>query len=80
MRGNIEVARELIDAVNRRDLDAFLGLVRPDVEWDGREGWPGIAGVYTGPGGVRDWWDRFLEVWIAWPSRSRTSGRAPTAA
>ena len=62
-RGNIEVARELIDAVNGGDLDAFLSLVRPDVEWDDREGWPGIAGVYTGPDGVRDWWDRFLEVW-----------------
>jgi ketosteroid isomerase-like protein len=62
-RGNTDVARELIDAVNRRDLDAFLNLVRPDVEWDDREGWPGIAGVYTGPDGVRDWWERFLEVW-----------------
>src|SRR5215217_7131407 len=62
-RGNIEVARELIDAVNRRDLDAFLRLVRPDVEWDDREGWPGIQGVYTGPDGVRDSWERFLEVW-----------------
>jgi hypothetical protein len=31
--------------------------------WDDREGWPGIKGVYRGPDGVRDWWDRFLEVW-----------------
>ena len=62
-RGNIEVGRELIDAVNRRDLDAFLTLLRPDVEWDDREAWPGIQGVYTGPDGVRDWWERFLEVW-----------------
>lgn len=62
-RDNIDVGRELIDAVNRRDLDAFLGLVRPDVEWDDSEGWPGIAGVYTGPEGVGDWWERFLEVW-----------------
>ena len=62
-RGNTDVARELIDAVNRRDRDAFLGLLRPDVEWDDREGWPGIAGTYIGPDGVRDWWERFLEVW-----------------
>jgi ketosteroid isomerase-like protein len=60
---NVRVARELIDAVNRGDLDAFLTRVRPDVEWDDREGWPGIQGVYRGRPGVRDWWERFLEVW-----------------
>jgi ketosteroid isomerase-like protein len=60
---DVQVGRELVEAVNRRDLDAFLALVRPDVEWDDSEGWPGIRGVYRGPDGVRDWWDRFLEVW-----------------
>jgi ketosteroid isomerase-like protein len=62
-QGNVEVARDLVQAVNRRDLDAFLELLRPDVEWDDREGWPGIQGVYRGRPGVRDWWERFLEVW-----------------
>jgi ketosteroid isomerase-like protein len=61
--GNVEVARDLVEAVNRGDLDAFLALVRPDVEWDDREGWPGIQGVYRARDGVRDWWERFLEVW-----------------
>jgi ketosteroid isomerase-like protein len=60
---SVQVGRELIAAVNRRDLDAFLALVRPDVEWDDSEGWPGIRGLYRGPDGVRDWWERFLEVW-----------------
>jgi ketosteroid isomerase-like protein len=60
---NVDVGRDLVEAVNRRDLDAFLALVRPDVEWDDSEGWPGIRGIYRGPDGVRDWWDRFLEVW-----------------
>jgi ketosteroid isomerase-like protein len=60
---NVEVGRALVEAVNRRDLDAFLALVRRDVEWDDSEGWPGIRGVYRGPDGVRDWWERFLEVW-----------------
>jgi ketosteroid isomerase-like protein len=62
-QGNVEVARDLVQAVNRRDLDGFLGLLRPDVEWDDREGWPGIQGVYRGRQGVQDWWERFLEVW-----------------
>jgi ketosteroid isomerase-like protein len=60
---NLQVGRDLIDAVNRRDLDAFLARLRTDVEWDDSEGWPGIRGVYRGPDGVRDWWERFLEVW-----------------
>ena len=62
-QGNADVARDLVEAVNRRDVDAFLALVRPDVAWDDREGWPGIQGVYRGRPGVRDWWERFLEVW-----------------
>jgi ketosteroid isomerase-like protein len=60
---NVAVARGLIEAVNCRDPDAFLALVRPDVVWDDSEGWPGIRGIYRGPDGVRDWWERFLEVW-----------------
>ena len=60
---NVRIGRELIEAVNRRDLDAFLARVRPDVEWDDTEGWPGIQGVYRGRSGVQDWWERFLEVW-----------------
>ena len=59
----MEVGRALVGAVNRGDLDAFLELVRLDVEWDDSEGWPGIRGIYRGPDGVRDWWERFLEVW-----------------
>jgi ketosteroid isomerase-like protein len=60
---NVDIGRALVEAVNRRDLDAFLSLVRPDVEWDDSEGWPGIRGIYRGHEGVRDWWERFLEVW-----------------
>ena len=60
---NVRIGRELIEAVNHRDLDAFLARVRPDVEWDDTEGWPGIQGVYRGRSGVQDWWERFLEVW-----------------
>jgi len=60
---NVEVGRALVGAVNRGDLDVFLELVRPDVEWDDSEGWPGIRGIYRGRDGVRDWWERFLEVW-----------------
>jgi ketosteroid isomerase-like protein len=60
---NVEVVRETVDAVNRRDFDALQALLRADVEWDDMEGWPGIRGVYHGPAGVREWWDAVLEVW-----------------
>ena len=30
---------------------------------DDSEGWPGIRGIYRRHDGVRDWWERFLEVW-----------------
>jgi ketosteroid isomerase-like protein len=35
---NVEIGREMVDAFDRRDLDALLALVRPDVEWDDTEG------------------------------------------
>jgi ketosteroid isomerase-like protein len=77
-QGNLDVARDVIGAVNRRDLDAFLKLVSPEVEWDDREGWPGIQGVYMGRDGVRDWWDRFMEVWdsVTVDIEEMTEGRA----
>jgi ketosteroid isomerase-like protein len=30
---NVEVVSELVDAFDRRDTDAFLAVLRPDVEW-----------------------------------------------
>jgi ketosteroid isomerase-like protein len=60
---NVEVGREMVDAVNGRDIDALLALLRPDVEWDDTEGWPGIRVVYRGRAGVQEWWEAFLEVW-----------------
>jgi ketosteroid isomerase-like protein len=62
-RGNVEIGREMVDAFDRRDVDALVPLVRPDVEWDDTEGWLGIRGVYRGPAGVREWADAALEVW-----------------
>jgi ketosteroid isomerase-like protein len=59
---HIKVVGELIDAVNRRDPDAFVACLTPDVEWDDTEGWPGIRKVYHGRAGVRKWWDAFMSV------------------
>lgn len=59
---NIEVVRKMIDAVNRRDPDAFVACLTPDVAWDDSEGWPGIRRVYHGRAGVRKWWEAFMSV------------------
>jgi hypothetical protein len=57
------VAREAVDAFNRRDLDAFVARVRPDAEGDETDGFPGVRGIYRGQAGVREWWEAWLEVW-----------------
>lgn len=60
---NIELVQEMVDALNRRDPDAFLACLTPDVEFDDRDGWPKSRGMYHGRAQVRNWWDAFLAVW-----------------
>lgn len=59
---NIETVRQMLDAVIRRDQDGFVARLTPDVEWDDREGWPGVRASYHGRAGVRKWWDAFMSV------------------
>jgi ketosteroid isomerase-like protein len=60
---NVMLLHGVFDAFNRRDIDAFLTLCDPDVEfisyWLQVEG----GGSYRGHDGVRDWWERLLEVY-----------------
>jgi ketosteroid isomerase-like protein len=43
-RDKVDVARRVVDAYNRRDVDGmFADLVTPDLEW-----WPAVAGAYEG--------------------------------
>jgi ketosteroid isomerase-like protein len=68
-RENVEVVRQIYDAVARRDAAAVLALYDPDVEWDGSrlpETSLGFQGVYRGHEGLRtstrEWakaWERF---------------------
>ncbi len=58
---NVELARQAYDALNERDLDAFLGLMDADVEAFPRV--VAIEGAYHGHDGIRRWWgelDDFL--------------------
>jgi ketosteroid isomerase-like protein len=59
---NVELAYRAIDAMNRRDIDAFLALLDPDVEFYSRivelEG----GGPYQGHDGIRSWWESLFSI------------------
>jgi ketosteroid isomerase-like protein len=57
---NVELARQSIDAVNRRDLDALLGLMDEDVESVSRIA--AMEGGLHGHDGVRRWWQAWFEA------------------
>ena len=54
---NVELLHQAIDAFNRRDLDAFLALMDPGVEFTPYERALEGLGPYRGHEGVRAWWE-----------------------
>jgi ketosteroid isomerase-like protein len=57
---NVELYYRVVDAFNRRNLDAFLALVDDDIEAIPRIG--PVEGVYQGKDGVRRWWTDLLDA------------------
>ena len=57
---NVELARRAFDAFNRRDFDAFLELMDPEVEAASQL--VAIEGGYRGHEGIRRWWESVFEV------------------
>ena len=59
---NVDLVLESYDAFNRRDLDAYLALIDPEVELTPRimelEG----GSYYRGHDGVREWWRTLFAV------------------
>ena len=59
----VEVVREGLDAVNRRDFDALISFYAPDAVWDMRE-----MGVFEGRaailGFIHDWYRAYEEYQI----------------
>jgi ketosteroid isomerase-like protein len=62
-RENVDVLHQAIDAFNRRDLDAFLSLCDPDVEFISYLAQVEGGEPYRGHDGVREWWERLLAVY-----------------
>jgi len=58
---NVEIVRKAIDAVNRGDLDAWLGFLSPEVVWESLP-LPGFRDTYRGRAEAREWLSQLLEV------------------
>jgi ketosteroid isomerase-like protein len=57
---NVELQYRATDAFNRRDLDAFLALCDPDIEFSSRLVEVEGGGPYRGHDGLRSWWEDLL--------------------
>ena len=61
-RENVSLFRQVIDAFNRRDFDAYLALMDPSVEFMPYERAVEGLGPYRGHDGVRTWWENSLQA------------------
>ena len=59
---NVEVVRELYEAFNRGELDAYLWMLDPDFVWQGPQEISDLAGTYRGAEGVRRYLSELMEV------------------
>jgi ketosteroid isomerase-like protein len=57
---NVELIRQTIDAVNRRDLDGYLALMDNEVEAVSRI--VAVEGGLHGHAGIRRWWEEWLSA------------------
>jgi ketosteroid isomerase-like protein len=57
------LVREIVDATNRRDPDAFVAALDPDVEWEDDLFGTGGARTYRGIAEMRKW---LAQVWEPW--------------
>ena len=63
-RENVELVHRAIEAVNRRNLDAFLALVDPGAEFTPYT--VTMEGSYQGHDGLRRWWQDLFGVFPDW--------------
>jgi ketosteroid isomerase-like protein len=63
-RENVEIVRELLEAFNRRDVDAIVERWPADAEWIPAISPGGLEGTtYVGPAGLRRWVAELAESW-----------------
>ncbi len=61
-QGNVELTRRVMDAFARRDLDAYLALTDPKVEFTPYEVAVQGGSPYRGHDGIRRWWEETFSV------------------
>jgi ketosteroid isomerase-like protein len=61
---DIDVVRGSHDAFRRRDFEAFLGYMDPEIEFTSLV--LEVEGTYRGHEGLRSWWDSILAVFPDW--------------
>jgi ketosteroid isomerase-like protein len=60
MQAGPQLVREIVEALNRGDVDGMLQRMHPDFEWRPLETSPAAGGVYRGHEQVR----RYVEDWL----------------
>jgi ketosteroid isomerase-like protein len=62
---NVEVVLAAVDAVNKRDPDAFIACLHHDIEWEEHgDPFPGLRGTYRGHTELRKWFqEAVVELW-----------------
>jgi ketosteroid isomerase-like protein len=61
---NVKVVLQGIEALNRRDVDAFVETASPDIEWEDSVFWSEPARIYTGEAELREWFNQVVvEPW-----------------
>ena len=62
---NIDTILKAVEALNRRDADAFVAGASPDVAWETNPEMVGLGGIYHGRAGVREFFEQLfgLETW-----------------
>jgi ketosteroid isomerase-like protein len=61
MQAGVKLVREIIEALNRGDIEGMLERMHPDFEWRPLEASPAAGGMYRGHEQVR----RYVEDWLS---------------
>jgi ketosteroid isomerase-like protein len=74
MQAGIQLVREIVEALNRGDVDGMLRRMHPDFEWKPLESSPVAGGVYRGHEQVR----RYVDDWLGTFDELRLDLEDPT--
>ena len=74
MQTGVQLVHEIVEALNRGDVDGMLDRMHPDFEWRPLESSPAAGGVYRGREQVR----RYVEDWLGTFDNLRLDLEDPT--